>query len=118
MLPRAQDVRLEVHGGVGGPSWQQQPYLELPVADPAGFVQFTLIKVGFIGCIGFIGFILELVERLGWDGRGLLATAAEGWTGVGVGWDQVGSGGRAAVQQAWVCGARPAGFGARRREPR
>lgn len=35
-----------IQGGVGGPTWQQSPKFELPVASTRGFVQYTLVKVG------------------------------------------------------------------------
>ena len=41
-----QDVKLGIEGGVGGPTWQAPPMVELPVADTRGFVQYTLVKVG------------------------------------------------------------------------
>jgi hypothetical protein len=40
-----QDVQIGIQGGVGGPTWQQSPMLELAVASTQGFVQYTLVKV-------------------------------------------------------------------------
>lgn len=41
-----QEVKLAIEGGVGGPTWQAPPMVELAVADTRGFVQYTLVKVG------------------------------------------------------------------------
>lgn len=36
---------MEVQGGVGGPTWQHAPFVDLHVASTDGFVAFTLVKV-------------------------------------------------------------------------
>lgn len=40
-----QETRVEVQGGVGGPTWQYAPFVDLHVASTDGFVAFTLVKV-------------------------------------------------------------------------
>lgn len=40
-----QEARIEVQGGVGGPTWQHAPFVDLHVASTNSFVTYTLVKV-------------------------------------------------------------------------
>lgn len=42
---REQEARIEVQGGVGGPTWQHAPFVDLHVASTNSFVTYTLVKV-------------------------------------------------------------------------
>ena len=43
-LPCLQELQVSVQGGIGGTTWELSPFLDLHVADAAGFVRYTLIK--------------------------------------------------------------------------
>lgn len=40
-----QEARIEVQGGVGGPTWRHSPFVDLHVASTDSFVTYTLVKV-------------------------------------------------------------------------